>query len=148
MFLFHAPRRGQQRLLTNGFPTSLKISNCSIEEKKSPKPQAILFIDCVLPSEVVPLPDHKQDLCVFSFHSSWVILIETSAAVPIGSERGALGMFWFRDPYSIFPSVHSPLYQFSAVNGLPQVTWCLRFVLQALSIARLALCLNNSQLRK
>lgn len=64
---------------------------------------------CVFPSEVVPLPDHKQDLCIFSFHSLWVILIEASAAVPVTSGRGTLGMFWFQAPY-FSAKGHLPLY--------------------------------------
>lgn len=102
------------------FLTSLEISYHSVEEKKPQSYRQLCLLTLRVPSEVVPLPDHKQDLCVFSFHSLWVILIEASAAAPMTSGRGTLGMFWFRDPYFSVKRPSSPLFQYSAVNSLPQ----------------------------
>ncbi len=103
-----------------GFPASLEISYHPVEKQKPKAAGNSVYWLCVFPSEVVPLPDHKQGLCIFSFHSLWVILIEASAAVPVTSGRGTLGMFWFQAPYFSSERPSSPLHQYSAVNSLPQ----------------------------
>lgn len=89
------------------FSTLLGNSFHPVEEQK-PMLQAAVYWLCVFPLEVVPLPDHKQDLFILSFHSLWVILIEASAAVAMTLGRVTLWMLCFWAPYILVKMASSP----------------------------------------
>lgn len=123
VFMFPIQRTGQT-LLCLGCLTSQKISYHSAEEQKL---QPALFIDsCAFPSEAWSA--YKQDLCVFSFHSLWVILAKAFAAVPVTSGRETVRMLWFQVPlpplFFKLKKTSSPHYILVYIRALMLIVYC------------------------